>query len=74
MTLLVHENSGADRESDGLGALLTVNGLSNLDKALLPSQKSGMFFVCFLYVICQKYVFSMFLEMAGSKSMFFVCF
>ena len=31
-----------------------------------------MFVVCFLYVICQKYVFSMFLEMAGSKSMYFL--
>ena len=33
-----------------------------------------MFFVCFLYVFCQKYVFSMFVEMACSKSMYYVCF
>ena len=31
-------------------------------------------FVCVLYVICQKYVFSMFLEMAGSKACFFYVF
>ena len=43
-----------------------------------PSQKSGMFLYVFLYVICQMYVFCMFVEMAGSNVsyvlyMFYVC-
>ena len=28
----------------------------------------------FLYVLCQKYVFCMFVEMAGIQRMFYVCY
>ena len=33
---------------------------------------SGMFYCMFLYVSCQKYVFCMFVKIAGIKSMFYV--
>ena len=43
-------------------------------KSVTTQSKKWYVFVCFLYVICQMYVFCMFAEMAVSKNLFYVCF